>query len=74
MFLAGSRCHAIPLFASTNVLPLNMLYFETVCSLMHEIPILRLRISVISLPVHPTFIHLTLDFRMLVNYMLIDQD
>ena len=29
--------HAIPLFVSANVLPLNMLYFETVCSLMHDI-------------------------------------
>ena len=34
---AGHRFHAIPLFVSANVLPLNMLYFETVCSLMHAI-------------------------------------
>ena len=37
MFFAGNRSHAIPLFVSANVLPLNMLYFETVCSLMHDI-------------------------------------
>ena len=37
MFFAGNRSHAIPLFVSANVLPLNMLYFETVCSLMHNI-------------------------------------
>ena len=37
LFFAGSRSHAIPLFVSANVLPLNMLYFETVCSLMHDI-------------------------------------
>ena len=37
MFFAGNRSHAIPLFVSTNVLPLNMLYLETVCSLMHDI-------------------------------------
>ena len=30
MFFAGNRSHAIPLFVSANVLPLNMLYFETV--------------------------------------------
>ena len=37
MFFAGNRSHAIPLFVSANVLPLHMLYFETVCSLMHDI-------------------------------------
>ena len=37
MFFAGNRPHAIPLFVSAYVLPLNMLYFETVCSLMHNI-------------------------------------
>ena len=37
MFFAGNRSHAIPLFVSADVLPLNMLYFETVCSLMHDI-------------------------------------
>ena len=37
MFLAGNRSHAIPLFVSANVLPLNMLYFETARSLMHDI-------------------------------------
>ena len=37
MFFAGKRSHAIPLFVSAYVLPLNMLYFETVCSLMQDI-------------------------------------
>jgi len=37
MFFAGNRSHTIPLFVSAIVLPLNMLYFETVCSLMHDI-------------------------------------
>ena len=37
MFFADNSSHAIPLFVSANVLPLNMLYFETVCSLMHDI-------------------------------------
>ena len=37
MFFAGNRSHAIPLFVSANVLPLNMLYFETVCSLLYDI-------------------------------------
>jgi len=37
MFFAGNRSHAIHLFVSANVLPLKMLYFETVWSLMHDI-------------------------------------
>ena len=37
MFFAGNRSYAIPLFVSANVSLLNMLYFETVCSLMHDI-------------------------------------
>ena len=52
-----------------------MHYFETVCSLCTTyLPILRLRISVIFLLVDLTFIHiLTLDFLMLVIYMLINR-
>ena len=34
MFFAGN---AVSLFVAANVLPLNMLYFETVCSLMHDV-------------------------------------
>ena len=37
MFFAGNRSHAIPLFVSANVLPLNLHYFETVRSLMQDI-------------------------------------
>ena len=37
MFFASNRSDAIPLFVAANVLPLNMLYFETVCSLTHDI-------------------------------------
>ena len=64
---AGSRSHAIPLLVSANVLPFNKLYFETVCSLKEDI-------SVIYPSVHQAFIHTTLDFLMLVTYMLINQD
>ena len=31
MFFAGSGSHAIVLFLAANILPRNMLYFETVC-------------------------------------------
>ena len=45
MFFAGNISCAIPLFVSADVLPVNMLYFETVCSLMHDIDLLRHRIG-----------------------------
>ena len=45
---------------------------QYVLSCTTHLPILR--ISVIFSPVHPTFIHITLDFLMLVTYMLINQD
>ena len=74
MFFAGNRSHAIPLFVPANVLPLNMLYFETECSLMHDTLCLSLLMSyarrhiyqfcasVIFLLVHQTFMLITLDF------------
>ena len=37
MFFAGNIANAIPLFVSANVLPLNILYFKTVCSVVHDI-------------------------------------
>ena len=36
MFFTSNRSHAIPFSNSANILPLNMLYFETVCSLIHD--------------------------------------
>jgi hypothetical protein len=29
--------HAIPLFIHSNILPLNMLYFKTICNLMYDV-------------------------------------
>ena len=73
MFFVGNRSHAIPL--SANVLPVNMLFLKQYVLLCPTyLPILRLRISVMFLPAHPTFIHITLDFLMLLIYMLINQD
>ena len=75
MFFAGNRSHAIPLFVSANVLPLNMLYFETVCSLTHDISTNSAPQNICDLLlVHLTFIHITLDFLMPLIYMLINQD
>ena len=36
-FFCNSRSHAIPLFVSSNILLMDMLYFETVSTLMHDI-------------------------------------
>ena len=75
MFSAGNRSHATPLFVSANVLP-------SICFILKQyallcttyLPILHLRISVIFLLVHLTFIHITLDFLVLVIYILLNQD
>ena len=52
MFFAGNRSHVIPLFVSVNVLPLNILYFETVCSLMHDISTNSAPLFICSSDVH----------------------
>ena len=37
IFFASNRSHAIPLFVASNILPVNMLYFETVSTIMHDV-------------------------------------
>ena len=75
MFFAGNRSHTIPLFVSTNVLPSICFILKQYAPLCTTyLPILRLRISVIFLLVHLTFIHRTLDFLMLIIYIWINQD
>ena len=37
IFFCNTRTHAIPLFVSSNIPPTDMLYFETVFTLMHDI-------------------------------------
>ena len=37
IFFASKRSHAIPLFVASNFLPVNMLYFETVSTIMHDV-------------------------------------
>ena len=57
MFFAGHRSHAIPFFVSANVLPLNMLYFETACSLMHDISTNSAPQNICDLFTHSSDIH-----------------
>ena len=37
IFFASERSHVIPLFVAFNILPLNMLYFETISTIMHDV-------------------------------------
>ena len=37
IFFSNKRSHAIPLFIASNILPVNMLYFETVSAIMHDV-------------------------------------
>ena len=37
IFFASNRSHAIPLFVASNILPVNMLYIETVSTIMHDV-------------------------------------
>ena len=62
MFFADSRSHSIPLFVCANVLPLNTLYFETVCSVMHDISTNSARQNICDLFTSSSDIH-TYDTR-----------
>ena len=37
IYFAPSNAHAIPFFMETKILPVNMIYFDTVANLMHDI-------------------------------------
>ena len=37
IYFAPSDAHAIPLFIESKILPVNMIYFDTVANLMHDI-------------------------------------
>ena len=37
IFFSSKISHAIPLFVASNVLPINILYFETVSTIMHDV-------------------------------------
>ena len=36
IFFSSKKSHAIPLFVASSILPINMLYFETVSTTMHD--------------------------------------
>ena len=37
IFFFNKRSHAIPLFSASNILPVDMPYFETVSTIMHDV-------------------------------------
>ena len=37
MYISEPRAHVVPLFTSSKILPLNMLYVETVSSIMCDV-------------------------------------
>ena len=37
IFFSSKRSHAFPLFITSNILPVNMLYFQTVSAIMHDV-------------------------------------
>ena len=37
IYIASSEAHAIPLFIQSKISPVNMIYFDTVANLMHDI-------------------------------------
>ena len=69
MFFAGNRSYMLFLCLSP------LMFYPSICFILKQyvllcttyLPILRLRISVIFSPVHPMFIHIILDFLMLVT-------
>ena len=37
MFFGEFNAHAVPFFVSSNLLPLNFLYFKSTAALMHDV-------------------------------------
>ena len=66
IFFASNRSHAIPLFVASNILPVNMLYIETVSTI---ILILHLKIFVNFLYMHLTFMHIIRVSRVQIIFL-----
>ena len=57
IFLASKRSHAIPLFVASNILPANMLYFETVSTIMHDVSTRSTSKNIHELFIHSSYVH-----------------
>ena len=49
MYLSEPRAHAVPLFTSSKILPLNMLYVETVSTIMFDVSCLTVPTNISNL-------------------------
>ena len=49
MHFADSREHAIPLFVATNIMPINMIYYESIANLMYDVSNKYAPINIIDL-------------------------
>ena len=57
IFFASKRSHAIPLFVASNILPANMLYFETVSTIMHDVSTHSTPKNICELFIHASDVH-----------------
>ena len=58
MYFSEPREHAVPLFTSSKILPLNMLYVETVSSIMFDVSCLTVPTNISNLFVRGNEKHL----------------
>ena len=56
-FFASKRSHAIPLFVASNILPVNMLYFETVSTIMQNVSTQSTPKNICELFIHASDVH-----------------
>ena len=57
IFFLSKRSHAIPLFVASNILPVNMLYFETVSSIIHDVSTHSTPKNIRELFIHSSDVH-----------------
>ena len=57
IFFSCKRSHAIPLFVASNILPINMLYFETVSTIMHDVSTRSTPQNIRELFIHSSDVH-----------------
>ena len=57
MSFSDRSVHAVPLFVNTNILPINFVYFESLCCLMHDIRNRVAPINIINLFTDTSSVH-----------------
>ena len=57
IFFSSKRSHAIPLFVASNILPINMLYFQTVSTIMHDVSTRSTPQNIRELFIHSSDVH-----------------